>query len=395
QLIFDLVKTWGEHRVIYGLEYQDRDFKNRQVRLSDDLNDDASNWVFSNIGALIPKANAKIYTAYAQDTFALGDSTQMRLGLRYDDYQYDAESDANYLDGTGTLGEISFDAISWTIGIEQALSEHLGLEAGVSTGFRAPTIEEMYSTNGSTDDWNTVANPDLESETSTNVDVALVGEYELGRFRLGVFYSQYDDFIDYETVEGININTGLPDPNGFNRPVNSGEVKMKGVELSASLDLSAVLGMEEGLRTTLMGAYTKGEHDNDDPVYSVQPPSATWMFNYDNPNGKWGLEFATIYTQGKSRDASYETNSSGQRVYPMFRSKTATVMDLRAYVDLMQDLRLIVGVYNLMDKNYYHWDSVRFIDQGDLRPGIGVENNGIRRYSETGRNFKVSLNYQF
>src|SRR5690606_39460355 len=59
----------------------------------------------------------------------------------------------------------------WTVGVEQALTDTLSLEAGISTGFRAPTIEEMYSTTGAPDDWNVVANPDLEAESSNNLDL--------------------------------------------------------------------------------------------------------------------------------------------------------------------------------------------------------------------------------
>ncbi|WP_116367818.1 TonB-dependent hemoglobin/transferrin/lactoferrin family receptor [Parahaliea mediterranea] len=395
QVTLDLEKTLGDHRLIYGLELQDKDYRNSQFRYADDLTDDSDVWETSNLGALVPKSEAEVYTLYAQDTFALGTSTQIRLGLRYDDYSYDAESDANYLDETGTLQPVDFSAVTWTVGIEQAFTDHLSLEAGVSTGFRAPTIEEMYSTNGSVDDWNTIANPDLEAETSTNYDIALVGNHKLGSYRVGVFYSQYDDFVDYETREGINQNTGQPDPNGFSVPVNTDEVDIKGLELAATLNLSRVFGMEEGLSTGLQAAYTEGEEANGDPVYSVQPPSAVWTVNYDSPRGNWGLQFATTYTEGKDGDDAYETSAEGGRTYPLYLSNTATVFDLRAYVDILENLRLVAGVYNLTDKEYYAWDSVRFIDQGDLRPGIGVEDNGIRRYSEAGRNFEVSLNYQF
>ncbi|MBN7797211.1 TonB-dependent hemoglobin/transferrin/lactoferrin family receptor [Parahaliea mediterranea] len=395
QVTLDLEKTVGDHRLIYGLELQDKDYRNSQFRSSDDLNDDVVEWETENLGALVPRAEAEVYTLYGQDTFALGERTQLRLGLRYDDYSYDASADDNFPDQTGTLGTIGFDALTWTVGVEQAFSDHLSLEAGVSTGFRAPTVEEMYRTSGTQDDWNAVANPDLDAETSTNYDIALVGDYGLGSYRVGLFYSEYDDFIEYQDFEGINSNTGQPDPNGYQMPVNSDEVEMKGLELSATLDLSAALGLRDGLSTRFLAAYTEGEEANGDPVYSVQPPSAVWRLNYDSPRGNWGMQFVTSYTQGKKDGDSYSTEADGERLYPLYRSNTATVFDLVAYVDVIDNLRLVAGVYNLGDKEYYAWDSVRFIDQGDLRPGIGVTDNGIRRYSEPGRNFELSLNYQF
>ena len=83
------------------------------------------------------------------------------------------------------------------------------------------------------------------------------------------------------------------------------------------------------------------------------------------------------------------------RIYPLYLSNTATLFDLMVYVDLLENLRLTAGAFNLTDKEYYNWDSVRFIDQGDLRPGIGVTGNGIRRYSEPGRSFELNLSFQF
>ncbi|MDF1621895.1 MAG: TonB-dependent hemoglobin/transferrin/lactoferrin family receptor [Pseudohongiella nitratireducens] len=395
QLTVDFNKAVADHSLVYGLEVQDKAFKNTQIRQSDNLLDDSDEWVTSNIGALVPASEADVYTLYGLDTFYLGDNTQMRLGLRYDDYTYDAEADENFSDDTATLGEVSFDAVTWTVGVEQGLSNTLSLEAGVSTGFRAPTIEDMYSISGTFDDWNTVPNADLEAEYSTNFDIALVGEYAAGDVRIGAFRSNYDDFIDYQTVNGTNTNTGLPDPDGYLVPFNSNDVEMQGLEFSANIDLNAAIGAAQGLTMSFSAAYTDGEEANGDPVYSVQPLNAVWRTGYTSPTGKWGASLVTTYNEGKANDDSYDTDATGTRVYPLYLSNTATLFDLMVYVDLLENLRLTAGAFNLTDKEYYTWDSVRFIDQGDLRPGIGVTGNGIRRYSEPGRSFEVNLNLTF
>lgn len=394
-LNIDLVKNLEAHEILYGLEWQDKEYENTQFRTADDLTDSSDEWVTENLGALVPYAEADVYTLYAMDAITLSGTTRMRVGLRYDDYSYDAMGNENYNDDANTLAPISFDAVTWTLGIEQGLSQALTLEAGVSTGFRAPTIEEMYRTSGEIDDWGTVANPDLGPEYSTNYDIALVGNYGPGKFRLGLFYSQYDDFIDSVQVDGINTNTGQPDPDGYSMPANSNEVEMQGVELEVNLDLHQAFGWSEGLTTNITGAYTEGEEKDGDPVYSVQPPNLIWDIAYQDPVGKWGVNFYTSFTAGKKNSDSYDTQPDGSREYPLYLSNTATVFDLIAYVDVMENLRISGGIYNLTDKEYYQWDSVRFIDQGDLRPGIGVEDDGIKRYSESGRNFELSVNYQF
>lgn len=398
QLSFDLEKAVDvgnvTHNVVYGLELQDKEFSNVQLRASNSrLN--TLGWVTRNIGALIPQAAAEIATLYALDTFDVGSNTQLRIGARYDDYTYDAQSDANYTDRTGTLGEITFATASWTVGVEQALTDNLTLELGVSTGFRAPTIEDMYSTSGTAADWNTVANPDLKAEYSTNYDIALNGAAgNFANWRTGLFYTRYEDFIDYVATTGINTNTGQLDLNGFRVPTNFNEVNMRGMEVAADVDLETALGLQ-GFSTSIVGAYTDGENANGDPVYSAQPYKITWTLGYVSPNAPWGINLYTSHNGGKKANDAYITNSSGVRKYPLYLSNTATVADLMGYVDLMDGLRLSAAINNLTDKEYYNWDSVRFLDQGNERPGIGVTGNGIRRYSEAGRNYELSLNYQF
>jgi hemoglobin/transferrin/lactoferrin receptor protein len=391
----DLVGDVMSHSFVYGLEFQDKEFENKQMRRSDSLLNDLG-WVDRNIGALIPVSEAQVSTLYAMDTIQFGENSKMRFGSRFDDYQYDAESNEDFSDSTGTLGETKFSAVNWAVGYEQNLSEALTASIGVSTGFRVPTIEEMYSTNGSVDDWNVIANPNLESESSTNFDVAIAGDYLGGSFRVGYFNSQYKDFIDYESRSGININTGLEDPNGYQVPVNSGRVDISGIEVSGRLNFSQGIGTGKGrYGTSFRAAYTDGEHSSGDPLYTVQPFSISLGLDYSSSEGNWGTNLYTTYTSGKKNSDSYKTQSDGSVVNPLFLSNAATVVDLSFFYKINDKLRVVTGIYNLMDKEYYHWDNVRFIDQGDLRPGIGVTGDGIRRYSEPGRNARLSLSYTF
>ena len=383
------------HSIVYGLEYQDKEFVNKQMRKSNSVYNDLG-WVDRNIGALIPASEAQVSTLYAMDTIEIGENSKIRFGSRFDDYQYDAESNEDFSDSTGTLGETKFSAFNWAVGYEQNLSEALTATIGVSTGFRVPTIEEMYSTSGSADDWNVVANPDLESESSQNFDVAIAGDYLGGSFRIGYFNSQYKDFIDYESRTGINTNTGLEDPNGYQVPVNSGEVDISGIEFSGRLNFSQGLETGKGrYGASFRAAYTDGEHSSGDPLYTVQPYSMSMGLDYLSPEGKWGSNLYTTYTSGKKNSDSYKTQSDGSVINPLYLSNAATVVDLSLFYKVNDKLRVVAGIYNLTDKEYYHWDNVRFIDQGDLRPGIGVTGDGIKRYTEPGRNVRLSLSYIF
>lgn len=378
----------SEHTFVYGLKYLDKGYENMQFRLSNSLlNDDG--WVDSNQGALIPGSEADVITGYVIDTISIDEgATQFRIGARYDGYEYNAYADENYEDGTGTLGEVSFSTATWTLGVEQVITDFVSLELGVSTGFRAPTIEDMYRTSGSYDDWSTVPNADLQAEYSTNLDLAFTGDFERGGYSIGVFSSKYDDFIEFEALEGINTNTGEPDPDGFSRPTNVEGVDIYGFEFSGDYNFGG------GFATGLNASYTKGESENGDPVYSIQPLNAVWSLNYDSAEDTWGVAAYASYTKGKANKDSFLTDDDGAVTYPLYLSNSAAVIDVAAHYNITDKLRLSAGVNNLTDKEYYNWDSVRFVDQGDQRPGIGVTGDGVKRYSEPGRSFKLSITYQ-
>lgn len=394
QLTLDMVKSFElagqQHELTYGLEWQDKEFQNIQTRQANsNLND--LGWVSRNIGALVPKSESDIKTIYALDTFNISNDTQFRLGARFDDISYDASADANFSDDTQTLGKVSFNAFTWTLGVEHQLTDNLALEAGVSTGFRAPTIEELYITSGTPDDWDQAPNPNLDPEYATNFDVALVGETESFNYRIGAFFSDYKDFIENKRVEGTNPNTNMADPDGYLTPTNASDAEIKGIEVSVDMNLGK-FGLD-GFNTSIEAAYTDGEEDNGDPIYSVQPLNAVWRLSYDAD--KWGAMVLTNFIKGKENDDAYSTAADGTRTYPLYLSNTATIIDLRAFYDISENITLRAGVNNLTDKEYFLWDNVRFVDQADLRPGIGVRENGIRRYTEPGRNFEVSLNVVF
>jgi outer membrane receptor protein involved in Fe transport len=59
------------------------------------------------------------------------------------------------------------------------------------------------------------------------------------------------------------------------------------------------------------------------------------------------------------------------------------------------DVRVTGGIYNVADEKYYLWPRVRFVNEGTTTLYGYVTGDGIGRYSEPGRNFRVSLAWQF
>lgn len=63
--------------------------------------------------------------------------------------------------------------------------------------------------------------------------------------------------------------------------------------------------------------------------------------------------------------------------------------------DLVRYLRVNAGLYNAFDAKYYQWARIRNVTRGDFYLYGYATDYGIGRYSEPGRNWRVSLNWSF
>jgi len=78
-----------------------------------------------------------------------------------------------------------------------------------------------------------------------------------------------------------------------------------------------------------------------------------------------------------------------------YLSNSAAVLDLSLQWEVAPQLQLTAGVFNLLDKQYYRWERIRFINQSPGAVLGGVLGNGIERFSEPGRYARVGLAYTF
>jgi len=378
------------HDLFYGLAYADKDVTNEQVRVQTRQGQETT---FSVNQALIPTANTKNYNLFALDRITLSDKVQLEIGLRYDDYDYSAKSNESYSDPLdGSLEDQDFDFISGAFGVKYQLNDNYRLEAKVGRAFRAPTVEELYTRSGSADDWRTGPNPDLDVETATNFEVTLHGAFEAGTFSVTPFFNKYQDFI--ESVDLTRTN-GLGAIDDYSISDNVGDADIKGLEISANLNLAKIMSAPEGLGLSFSAAYAEGEQDNGDPLTSIQPFNARISLSYRSTDNSWGIDTTLEHTQAKDANDAYSTLDDGTREERDYLSDTSSVLDLTAFYHVNDQLTLRAGIHNLTDEEYYTWDGIRFVGRDDNRPGIGVNGSGIKRFTEPGRNLSLRADYTF
>ena len=73
----------------------------------------------------------------------------------------------------------------------------------------------------------------------------------------------------------------------------------------------------------------------------------------------------------------------------------SAMMDLFCSYDITKNLHLTAGVYNVFDKEYYLWNRVRTAGAGNAVFSGSTSAAGIGRWSQPGRNARVTLAWSF
>jgi vitamin B12 transporter len=136
----------------------------------------------SNFGVNLDDAKTTLWGLGAQDQATFGAFT-ITAGLRYDHY-------TTYGDAwspRGTISWLSADKL-WKI------------RASGGTGFRAPSIGELY--------YPFSGNPDLKPERSVSAEVGGERYFGNGRAEVSVFWNDLKDLIVYDFATSLNYNVG-------------------------------------------------------------------------------------------------------------------------------------------------------------------------------------------
>ncbi|HWK50706.1 MAG TPA: TonB-dependent receptor, partial [Steroidobacter sp.] len=411
----DFTKAWRggnvSHDLVYGLAWQQRevDFVAVDTRYIGTTSGTSSVTVDPD---QVPNTDVTSYSAYLRDSlFLLNDRLKLHAGLRYDRTEYSPKLDAQFVDPTGSVRDVEFSAPTWQAGADFKLTAEHSVWAQVGRGFRAPTVGELYAPTSSSvvtevatgrqvSLWDSASNPDLEAEESLNTELGY--RWQSDRFQVGVsaYRDKYTNFIQTDQFI-LNPDTQYRSCSGNNCVVtlgkqylmaaNVGEVTVKGVEVEGRWLIS------QQWSARLAWAYSEGEQDNGDPLPSILPATGVLGLRYQSPTQRWSVTGNVTHAEAKKlKDATLsESPDFFTSLVPDYLSNAYTVLDLFGDINITKGLRLNAGIYNVFDEKYYLWPRVRFVNEGTTTLYGYVTGDGIGRYSEPGRNFRVSLSWQF
>lgn len=355
----DLVKNMNDHQLRYGINYSHKSLEN--------LNKDTS----GSTSRFSPLADADIFGAYLEDSWAVTDRLTLIPAIRYDSYQYSTTGD-EYVDA---YDDSNNDAFTAQLSAEFELTPTYSLFGKYGTGFRAPSLDELYYYYDAGRGYAILPNPDLESETSVFLETGIRAKGDYGSAELVAFYNDYKNFI--ETT--YNTGSTSANPYGEYTSVNLDRVIIKGVELKGDLDLSKALGISKGWALQGAVAYAEGDNlEDDEPLDSIAPLSFVTGIGYDAPSKMWGSKVNLTWVS--SKDESDLSSSSQSLAIPSHK-----LLDVTAYYKPTDAITINAGLFNAFDEKYWVWNDIR-----DLSGSTNLE-----RYTRAGRNFGVDITVAF
>ncbi|MEH6413525.1 TonB-dependent hemoglobin/transferrin/lactoferrin family receptor [Pseudomonas sp. CGJS7] len=397
-----------QHALAYGAAWQKRE-----------IDFSAIDYRWNNAGVLdtatvdpsqVPKTDATSWNLYLRDRIGLyDDRLQLTLGARYDRYDYSPQLSPTFRDNTGSVREVSFASPTWQANLSYRFLPHQSLWLQAGRGFRAPTTGEMYAPTSTTQvievaTGNTIAvpttaaNPDLDAETSLNLELGYRWESERARFGVSVFRDRYDDFIEsvrltanpqtrYQTCTRGTCTSRLG--YDYNTLANVGQVTVKGIEAEGLWRLS------DAWLLRAAWSHNQGKQKDGSPLDSINPDRGVIGLSWQGLGDRLRLTGNLTHALAKKRsDVNIEADVFGQVTEP-FLSDAYTVVDLYGSFRFNEHLRINAGVYNLFDERYYQWARIRNVSRGDFYLYGYATEEGIGRYSEPGRNVRVSLSWSF
>ena len=367
--------------------------------------------------AMLVESSSKNRFAYWNNTFQFGNDNRYRLsaGLRHDKSSSRAKDNPNYSPGIRAqipyLGsERSHSGFSYGVSFDWKFTSHLNLLAKYSTGFRAPTSDETWLLFPHPDFY-LKANPNLKAEKAKNFELGLAGSGKAGNFKLSGFQTRYRDFIEltYMGVSSDDENNPryAPLSDGtklVSSPVwqnqNRSSAWVKGLEFNGTWNLDSI-GLPQGTHAGVNVSYIKGKakqtNGQETPINALSPWSAVYNLGYDAPSKRWGINAYLTHTAAKKPSDTVHSSDDLNNPWPFAKhSKAYTLFDLTGYVNLGKYFTVRAGAYNIGNKKYYTWESLRSIREfGTVNRVDNKTHAGIERFSSPGRSYNFTLEAKF
>ena len=299
-----------------------------------------TNWLTFNVGADYEK---QIYDGREPRDTNVGDYTRVDFDEEWGSYDLFTQAQLSFLDKSllFNLGgryhnhEKFDDKGLWEVSGAYILKPtNTKFHAQVGTGYRTPSLYEIYGGYLYNGTLITIGNPDLMPEESIGCELGIDQSFLDGKVKVGAtyFFTQFEDLIIYDGAA--------------NRYDNASKAEISGVE--------AYLTLRPWKMLRLDFAYTYA-----DSKYKANKDATEWTRKEYLPKSK--LDFvATLYPTEKLTIAC-DVSWQDEKIVPLYDANYASVrweedavttVNMAVTYELLSFMKLFVRAENLLDEDY-------------------------------------------
>lgn len=327
----------------------------------------------------IPDTDGTQYAIWLQNTVGFASDTFLVTpAIRYDDYRYTPDNSGSFASNPTARNLPSSSGQAWSpkLLLTWKPLQNFSLYAQYAMAFNAPTATQLYSRFGSPGTYLVQGNPDLQPEKSRGWEFGARFGNDQANGSLTYFDNSYDNFIESVTAPGTREY-----PFFIQSYQNLEDVRIYGVEARGKWQFSKGWSVFGSLAWTV----GKDQATNRD-LNSVAPLTAIAGLAYNQQ--QWGVR-AQVTAAAARTNVAYP-NATPTHPFADFKAPGYGVVDFTAYwkPDQVKGLTVQAGIFNVFDKTYWNALDVP-------TAGAAAIARPIDAYTQPGRNFAVSLTYQY
>jgi hemoglobin/transferrin/lactoferrin receptor protein len=314
-------------------------------------------------GAVVPGATRypdgatwSSLAAYAGYRWAALEALSLQAGLRVSRVTLDADFDTTFYPFPFTSASMRNSAVNGSLGAVLTPMEALRFTAVLSTGFRAPNVDDAGKVFDSSPGYVVVPNPDLKPEYAYNAELGMtVLLDDVLKLDLTGFYTLLRDALVKRNFT-LNGRDSILYDGAMSRVQamqNAAKAYVRGVQARAELRLPAGFGLSSHLTamrgTEQMDDGSTGTLRHAPPVFGSTHLTYTRhrleVDCYADYSGEVSAEDLSPGLEG--RDYLYALDGNGRPYAPSWYT-----LNIKARVMILDALQLTAGVENLTDQRY-------------------------------------------
>ncbi len=314
---------------------------------------------------------------YVQSEF-VSERWSITPGVRLEKFALDVLRQDGYSPPSPTPGKsLSGSNVTPKIGVLYRATPQWSVFGNYAGGFRAPGASQVngFSENPAPTIFVSVlSNPDLQPETSKNIELGLRGRMQNLSLELVAFSGRFNHLIVDKKLLGGAGTAG--DPRIF-QSVNVDNATIRGYEIKGSVNW----GLLAGGRLSMPFAYGQARGTDDAtglPLNAIDPEKLMVGLRYEKGEWDWRLDV----THNAAKSASKLDSPNLPKGGIQFTVPASTTLDLSTQWRVRKDLRANFAITNLGNTKYWLWSDVQ---------GLDANSNVLDAYTQPGRHVRLSV----